>query len=129
MGDLVFKTSPNGHVPPAAVEPDWSGWEKWIASHLEMQHEVVLEIMGQALAEERQRARREVADTMKELRGEFDALRNEISGLRTLLTSERKFDGLSRELSDQRVEAVELKHALRTLAESLAGIQQRLGLA
>ena len=32
-----------------APEPDWSGWEKWLRSHLDIDREVMIEAFGEAL--------------------------------------------------------------------------------
>ena len=32
-----------------ATEPDWSDWERWLRSHLEIQREVLTEGFGEAL--------------------------------------------------------------------------------
>ena len=32
-----------------APEPDWSGWEKWLRSHLDIEREVMIESLGEAL--------------------------------------------------------------------------------
>jgi hypothetical protein len=32
-----------------ATEPDWSGWEKWLRSHLDIDREVMIEAFGEAL--------------------------------------------------------------------------------
>jgi hypothetical protein len=29
-----------------ATEPDWSGWEKWLRSHLDIEREVMIEAFG-----------------------------------------------------------------------------------
>ena len=32
-----------------APDPDWSGWEKWLRSHLDIEREVMIEAFGEAL--------------------------------------------------------------------------------
>jgi hypothetical protein len=32
-----------------APEPDWSGWENWLRSHLDIQREALTEAFGEAL--------------------------------------------------------------------------------
>ena len=37
-------------VVTRASEPDWSGWEKWLRSHLDIEREVMTEAFGEILA-------------------------------------------------------------------------------
>ena len=30
-----------------APEPDWSGWEKWLRSHLDIEREFMIEVFGE----------------------------------------------------------------------------------
>src|SRR5215472_11927302 len=39
----------NMHVTEPIPEPDWSGWENWLRSHLDIEREVMIEGLGEAL--------------------------------------------------------------------------------
>jgi hypothetical protein len=64
----------NMHVTEAiatrAPEPDWSGWENWLRSHLDIQREVMTEAFGEALGV-----------TCQELRDRISALELKLAGL------------------------------------------------
>jgi hypothetical protein len=36
-------------IATRAPEPDWSGWENWLRSHLDIEREVTIEAFGEAL--------------------------------------------------------------------------------
>jgi hypothetical protein len=61
----------NMHVTePIAPEPDWSGWENWLRSHLDIQREIMTEAFGEALGV-----------TCQELRDRISALELKLAGL------------------------------------------------
>src|SRR5499427_6899947 len=53
-----------------APEPDWSGWENWLRSHLDIEREVMTEAFGEALGL-----------TCQELRDRISALELKLAGL------------------------------------------------
>jgi hypothetical protein len=61
-----------------APEPDWSGWEKWLRSHLDIEREVMIEAFGEALGITRQELRDRISALelkLAELAGAIDILR------------------------------------------------------
>jgi hypothetical protein len=36
-------------IATRAPDPDWSGWENWLRSHLDIQREVLTDAFGEAL--------------------------------------------------------------------------------
>jgi hypothetical protein len=61
-----------------APEPDWSGWEKWLRGHLDIEREVMIEACGEALGITRQELRDRISALelkLAELTGAIDILR------------------------------------------------------
>ena len=61
-----------------APEPDWSGWEKWLRSHLDIEREVMTEACGAALGISCQELRDRISPLelkLAELTGAIDILR------------------------------------------------------
>ena len=59
-------------------EPDWSGWENWLRSHLDIQREVMTEAFGEALGVTCQEWRDRISALelkLAELTGAIDILR------------------------------------------------------
>jgi hypothetical protein len=75
-------TTYNMHVTEPIVtrapEPDWSGWEKWLRSHLDIEREVMVEAFGEALGITCQELRDRISPLelkLAELTGAIDILR------------------------------------------------------
>jgi hypothetical protein len=61
-----------------APEPDWSGWEKWLRSHLDIEREFMIEAFGEALGITCQELRDRIGPLelkLAELTGAIDILR------------------------------------------------------
>ena len=61
-----------------APEPDWSGWENWLRSHLDIQREIMTEAFGEALGSTCQELRDRISALelkLAELTGAIDILR------------------------------------------------------
>jgi len=61
-----------------APEPDWSGWEKWLRGHLDIEREVMIEAFGEALGITCQELRDRISALelkLAELTGAIDILR------------------------------------------------------
>jgi hypothetical protein len=61
-----------------APEPDWSGWEKWLRSHLDIEREFMIEVFGEALGINCQELRDRISPLelkLAELTGAIDILR------------------------------------------------------
>ena len=61
-----------------APEPDWSGWENWLSSHLDIEREVMTEAFGEALGSTCQELRDRISPLelkLAELTGAIDILR------------------------------------------------------
>ena len=61
-----------------APEPDWSGWEKWLRSHLDIEREIMVEACGEALGLVSQELRDRISPLelkLAELTGAIDILR------------------------------------------------------
>jgi hypothetical protein len=61
-----------------APEPDWSGWEKWLRSHLDIEREFMIEAFGEALGLVSQELRDRISALelkLAELTGAIDILR------------------------------------------------------
>src|SRR5262249_56429142 len=61
-----------------APEPDWSGWEKWLRGHLDIEREFLIEVFGAALGTECQELRDRISALelkLAELTGAIDILR------------------------------------------------------
>src|SRR5262249_43354626 len=61
-----------------APEPDWSGWEKWLRGHLDIEREVLIEAFGEALGTTCQELRDRISALelkLAELTGSVDILR------------------------------------------------------
>src|ERR1700745_4041386 len=90
-----------------APEPDWSGWENWLRSHLDIEREFMIEVFGEALGITCQELRDGIsAQELKlaELPGAIDILRGtppperDTRALGELLSTERReFERRTRE--------------------------------
>ena|SRR5436190_23905735 len=61
-----------------APEPDWSGWENWLRSHLDIQREIMTEAFGEALGTVGHELRDRISALelkLAELTGAIDILR------------------------------------------------------
>jgi hypothetical protein len=114
-----------------ATEPDWSGWEKWLRSHLDIDREVMIEAFGEALGLVSQELRDRISALelkLAELTGAIDILRGtpppperDTRALSELLSTERQEFG---NLLEQRTRGFELKLAELTGAvDILRGAQ------
>jgi hypothetical protein len=125
----------NMHVTEPTVtrapEPDWSDWENWLRSHLEIQREVLTEAFGEALGLTCQELRDRISALelkLAELTGAIDILRGtpapperDTRALSELLSTERRKFG---DLLERRTKEFELKLAELTGAvDILRGTQ------
>jgi len=96
-----------------ATEPDWSGWEKWLRSHLDIDREVMIEAFGEALGLVSQELRDRISALelkLAELTGAIDILRGtpppperDTRALSELLSTERQEFGNLLEQKNERV--------------------------
>jgi hypothetical protein len=102
-----------------APEPDWSGWENWLRSHLDIQRELMAEAFGEALGVTCQELRDRISALelkLAELTGAIDILRGtttppperDTRALGELLSTERRKFG---DLLGRRTREFELKLA------------------
>src|SRR5438874_6285648 len=114
-----------------APEPDWSGWENWLRSHLEIEREVLTEAFGEALGITCQELRDRISALelkVAELTGAIHILRGtpppperDTRALGELLSTERR---QFRDLLERRTKEFELKLAELTGAvDILRGAQ------
>ena len=114
-----------------APEPDWSGWENWLSSHLDIEREVMTEAFGEALGSTCQELRDRISALelkLAELTGAIDILRGtpppperDTRVLGELLSTERREFG---DLLERRTRGFELKLAELTGAvDILRGAQ------
>jgi hypothetical protein len=117
-----------------APDPDWSGWENWLRSHLDIQREVMTEAFGEALGITCQELRDRISGLelkLAELTGAIDILRGtpppperDTRALGELLSTERREFG---DLLERRTRGFELKLAELTGAvDILRGAQPPL---
>jgi hypothetical protein len=116
-------------IATRAPEPDWSGWENWLRSHLDIQREVMIEAFGEALGITCQELRDRISALelkLAELTGAIDILRGtttppDTRALGELLSTERREFG---DLLERRTRGFELKLAELTGAvDILRGAQ------
>ena len=115
-----------------APEPDWSGWENWLRSHLDIEREVMIEGLGEALGTVGNELRDRISALelkLAELTGAIDILRGlqpppperDTRALGELLSTERREFG---DLLERRTRGFELKLAELTGAvDILRGAQ------
>src|SRR5262245_61273174 len=114
-----------------APEPDWSGWEKWLRGHLDIEREIMIEAFGEALGITCQEFGDPISAlelTLAELTGAIDILRGtttpperDTRALGELLSTERREFG---DLLERRTRGFELKLAELTGAvDILRGAQ------
>jgi hypothetical protein len=114
-----------------APEPDWSGWEKWLRGHLDIEREGMIEAFGEALGIVCQELRDRISALelkLAELTGAVDILRGttppperDTRALGELLSTERREFG---DLLERRTREFELKLAELTGAvDILRGAQ------
>jgi hypothetical protein len=114
-----------------APEPDWSGWENWLRSHLDIEREVMIEGFGEALGITCQELRDRISALelkLAELTGAIDILRGtpppperDTRALGELLSTERREFG---DLLERRTRGFEIKLAELTGAvDILRGAQ------
>jgi hypothetical protein len=135
--DLVPASSPRGQEPkPAKREArrdtpqlDEAAWNSWcdqradarIEAALAQRENIMLEVMGQALGSERQRARAEVSKAVdaatKEFRAEIAALRSELGAMGKELQAQRALVALYRENAQRDVALNDVRHDLKQLVE------------
>ena len=117
-----------------APEPDWSGWENWLRSHLDIEREFMIEVFGEALGSTCQELRDRISALelkLAELTGAIDILRGtppppqrDTRALGELLSTERREFG---DLLERRTREFELKLAELTGAvDILRGAQPPL---
>ena len=93
MRQDLHVTEPVFTRAPAPAEYDWSGWEKWLRSHLDNEHQVItnelIEACGYALGTKANELCDEFAEALKiksaELRNEIRALELQLDALKTEL--------------------------------------------
>jgi hypothetical protein len=116
---------------PIAPEPDWSGGENWLRSHLDIEREFMIEVFGEALGVTCQELRDRISALelkLAELTGAIDILRGtpppperDTRALGELLSTERREFG---DLLERRTRGFELKLAELTGAvDILRGAQ------
>src|SRR5262249_48376470 len=70
---------------PAPAEYDWSGWEKWLRAHLDIEHAAIteeyIETCGYALGVKAEELRAELQAEIKALELQLDALKTELKRL------------------------------------------------
>jgi hypothetical protein len=114
-----------------APDPDWSGWEKWLRSHLDIERGFMIEVFGEALGVTCQELRDRISalePKLAELTGAIDILRGtttpperDTRALGELLSTERRELG---DLLERRTRGFELKLAELTGAiDILRGAQ------
>jgi hypothetical protein len=114
-----------------APDPDWSGWENWLRSHLDIQREIMTEAFGEALGVTCHELRDRISALelkVAELTGALDILRGtttpperDTRALGELLSTERREFG---DLLERRTREFELKLASLTGAvDILRGAQ------
>src|SRR6201989_2169379 len=114
-----------------APEPDWSGWENWLRSHLDIEREFMIEVFGEALGVTCEELRDRISALelkLAELTGALDILRGttppperDTRALGELLSTERREFG---DLLERRTRGFELKLAELTGAvDILRGAQ------
>ena len=84
ISDPMHVTEP---IVTRAPEPDWSGWENWLRSHLDIQREVMTEAFGKALGMTCQELRDRIIDI---LRGTTPPPDGDTRALGELLSTERR---------------------------------------
>ena len=87
-------------IVTGAPDPDWSGWENWLRSHLDIQREIMTEAFGEALGTVGHELRDRISALelkLAELTGAIDILRGstppperDTRALDELLSTERK---------------------------------------
>jgi hypothetical protein len=86
---LVYRTTETQPAAAAEPQPDYSGWEAWMAGHLANERAQLLDLiavaMGTALAEERKTARTERDAELLKLRSEIAELRGKTDALLSML--------------------------------------------
>src|SRR5437763_5608472 len=105
-------------IATRAPEPDWSGWENWLRSHLDIQREVLTEAFGEALGITCHELRDRISALelkLAEVTGAIDILRGtpppperDARALGELLSTERR---QFRDLLERRTREFELKLA------------------
>src|SRR5262245_55128114 len=78
-------------------EPDWDAWNRWCDSRIQTalikQQKFIFEVIAESLAQyvgaQRQEAKRELADEVRQLRIELDQAQTLISELRSILAADR----------------------------------------
>src|SRR5215472_563890 len=114
-----------------APEPDWSGWEKWLRGHLDIERAIMIEAFGEALGITCQELRDRISALelkLAELTGAVDILRGattpperDTRALGELRSTERREFG---DLLERRTRGLELKLAELTGAvDILRGAQ------
>jgi len=88
---LIFKTVDNSAAPAAAAataegEHDWSGWEAWMAGHLAVEREHMLDSLAEAMMMLIHQERDAVDRKLAELRAENAELKGMIGIVLQLLT-------------------------------------------
>src|SRR6201982_620175 len=110
-------------IVAGAPEPDWSGWETWLRSHLDIQREVMTEAFGEALGSTCQELRDRISALelkLAELTGAIDILRGtttpperDTRALGELLSTERR--GFERRTREFELKLAELTGAVDIL--------------
>src|SRR5262249_61696775 len=101
-----------------APEHEWSGWEKWLRGHLDIEREIMIEAFGEALGITCQELRDRISALelkLAELTGAVDILRGtttpperDTRALGELLSTERREFG---DLLERRTRGLEIKLA------------------
>src|SRR6516225_10567581 len=91
---IIYKEYDNSALPPAAAtaegEQDWSGWEAWMAGHLAVEREHMLDSLAEAMMMLIHQERDAVDRKLAELRAENAELKGMIGTVLRLYAGETK---------------------------------------
>lgn len=91
---IIYKEYDNSALPPAAAtaegEQDWSGWEAWMAGHLAVEREHMLDSLAEAMMMLIHQERDTVDRKLAELRAENAELKGMIGTVLRLYAGETK---------------------------------------
>jgi hypothetical protein len=91
---IIYKEYDNSPLPPAAAtaegEQDWSGWEAWMAGHLAVEREHMLDSLAEAMMMLIHQERDTVDRKLAELRAENAELKGMIGTVLRLYAGETK---------------------------------------
>ena len=91
---IIYKEYDNSALPPAAAtaegQQDWSGWEAWMAGHLAVEREHMLDSLAEAMMMLIHQERDTVDRKLAELRAENAELKGMIGTVLRLYAGETK---------------------------------------